>query len=365
MIFLLSQMLLAIAVAVILGVAIGWLIHRASQKRYNEAIRQTLSRQQRHLAQAQNDVAMLTDDYDDLKNQNQTEIEDLQKKNKQIPFLASNLEKSQLLVRQMMQKHDVKQRELTLKNERLATRIRQLEEQEQLRNTVEAELDSLRREHAAKARAQTALQSGAEDEQQDEVDPENHSEGSRYVVAEAAEDPFDEIMEIGSDLQSALAQDDQTQEDPGSDDTDDSDISDDTDNTDAADDTADDTADNTDGTDTTTETDSELLNETSDESRRLVNSVADEVMLDGSTDAATLFEPVDRQDDLQQIFGIGPVTEKALNKLGITSYSQLAELKHHEIQTIADALEIVPGRIERDNWVGNARRQLEEVLEQL
>ena len=80
---------------------------------------------------------------------------------------------------------------------------------------------------------------------------------------------------------------------------------------------------------------------------------------------APLFDPVDHQDDLQRLFGIGPTTEKALNTLGITSYSQLAELERHEIEKIADALQIVPERIEKDDWVGNARRQLEDVLEQL
>ncbi len=91
----------------------------------------------------------------------------------------------------------------------------------------------------------------------------------------------------------------------------------------------------------------------------------DDRLLDGSSDASSLFEAVEQRDDLQQIFGIGPVTEKALNDMGITSYSQLATLKHHEIQSIADTLQIVPGRIERDDWMGNARRQLEDVLEQL
>ena len=82
-------------------------------------------------------------------------------------------------------------------------------------------------------------------------------------------------------------------------------------------------------------------------------------------DSVPSFDPVGQKDDLQQIFGIGPLTEKALNDLGITSYSQLADLKQHDIQRIADALDIGASRIERDNWVGNARRQLEEVLEQL
>ena len=90
-----------------------------------------------------------------------------------------------------------------------------------------------------------------------------------------------------------------------------------------------------------------------------------EVDTDGSSDDATLFQAVDQRDDLQQIFGIGPMTEKALNELGITSYSQLADLQQHDIQRIADALDIGATRIKRDNWVGNARRQLEDVLEQL
>jgi len=82
-------------------------------------------------------------------------------------------------------------------------------------------------------------------------------------------------------------------------------------------------------------------------------------------DPDLLFDPVDQHDDLQTIFGIGPIFERSLNKLGITSYSQLAELKRHDIEKLAVALEIVPGKIERENWVGNARRQLEDVLEEL
>ncbi len=86
---------------------------------------------------------------------------------------------------------------------------------------------------------------------------------------------------------------------------------------------------------------------------------------DGENSESDAFEPVERHDDLQQIGGIDPTTEKALNDLGITSYAQLAKLKHHEIETIANALKIVPARIENDDWVGNARRQLEDVLEEL
>ncbi len=61
-------------------------------------------------------------------------------------------------------------------------------------------------------------------------------------------------------------------------------------------------------------------------------------------------------DDLQTIHGIGPVIEKSLNEIGITNYHQIAELTRREIEDIAEILEIFPGRIERDNWIGSARK---------
>jgi len=64
----------------------------------------------------------------------------------------------------------------------------------------------------------------------------------------------------------------------------------------------------------------------------------------------------DDVDDLQIIHGIGPVIERSLNDIGITSFNQLATLTRHEIEEVAEILKIFPGRIERDNWIGNARR---------
>lgn len=61
-------------------------------------------------------------------------------------------------------------------------------------------------------------------------------------------------------------------------------------------------------------------------------------------------------DDLQTIHGIGPVMEQSLNNIGITNYHQIAELTRREIEDIAEILEIFPGRIERDNWIGSARK---------
>ncbi|MBX2881270.1 MAG: hypothetical protein KTR32_15110 [Granulosicoccus sp.] len=379
MIYLLTQMVIALCVAAILGGAIGWLVHRANQRRYNEALRQALARQQRHLTQAQNEMATLAVDYDELKAQSNAQIEALKEDNEKIPSLSSNLEKSQLLVRQLIQKQDVKHREMTLKNDRLATKIKQLEEQAQLRNSVEAELSSMRRERAASdLHQQSDLPTLSSKTQTDDFSPAK----ARYVAAEALEDPFDEVMEVGDELQQALESNSSLLEDMP-----DSPLDDARDfagQADAALGTASADIDpidppqvsSTQAAESKKPRESSVVSQSAATSLEIDDSKVhlqakkyqnppDEPIRDSSPDTATLFELVDQQDDLQQIFGIGPVTEKALNKLGITSYAQLAELKHHEIQKIADALEIVPGRIERDNWVGNARRQLEEVLEQL
>lgn len=43
-----------------------------------------------------------------------------------------------------------------------------------------------------------------------------------------------------------------------------------------------------------------------------------------------------------------------LNGLGITALEQIAALKSHEIEKVNDAIEF-PGRIERDEWVSQAK----------
>ena len=64
---------------------------------------------------------------------------------------------------------------------------------------------------------------------------------------------------------------------------------------------------------------------------------------------------IDQKDDLKLISGVGPFIEKKLNKLGIYSFEQIAELSSSQINQITDAIEFFPGRIERDDWVGQAR----------
>lgn len=354
-------MILALAVAIVLGIALGWLIHRASHATRTNQLKHGLIRKNTQLTQAQQEISMLTDDYDDLHRKSQEKIDVLRDENRQIPVLNDNLEKSQLLVRQMMQRHEAQLREVNNENQRLMKKQTKQVQQEQVNTQPAAKLEEHRldstRDNTAAADSEATehkLPQGVSrlhdtegtidlstQETKEFTDTDtteeivfdtnaspaitkntdihaasvNKSVTSKVAVfaaAESEDDPFDKVIEVGDDFQLEF----------------------------------DDTAD-----------------ATSDHDKTLMH--VHDLPLDGSADAAKLFEPVNQHDDLQQIFGIGPLTEKALNELGITSYSQLAELKQHDIQRIADALEIGQSRIERDNWVGNARRQLEEVLEQL
>jgi predicted flap endonuclease-1-like 5' DNA nuclease len=68
-----------------------------------------------------------------------------------------------------------------------------------------------------------------------------------------------------------------------------------------------------------------------------------------------LFElPPEQADELQQIRGIGDGFERGLNKLGIYQFSQLAGLSSSEIVWIEAHLPTFHGRIERDDWPGQA-----------
>jgi predicted flap endonuclease-1-like 5' DNA nuclease len=61
-------------------------------------------------------------------------------------------------------------------------------------------------------------------------------------------------------------------------------------------------------------------------------------------------------DDLVLIHGVGPKIAKLLVSMGITSFRQVARFTPDDIETVTEALEAFPGRIERDDWVGSARQ---------
>ncbi len=60
-------------------------------------------------------------------------------------------------------------------------------------------------------------------------------------------------------------------------------------------------------------------------------------------------------DDLKLIVGIGPVLERMLRELGITTYRQIARWTERDIDDFNARLAEFPGRIRRDAWVAQAR----------
>lgn len=585
--WLILQMLLPIALAIVLGAALGWLLHRSASRVRLAELRAALGQRSRLLEQARADVSMLTDDYDELRERNRQQLDSLESENRRIPGLENNLEKSQLLVRQMIQRHDMELRELNAEKSRLAEQLaaRRRRERaseagvdagattEQAAADVEPELapsqesatspDEDPAAGAASGRA-TEVSPGsspdlpearsadgspdtpadtptdashhvspdaspdASSETSSDASPETSPETSpepppdpprgstpemagveprdgvldktraaaadaperegrsaatrqsretaaprrQRIVSKIATSPVRSKAEVGSwasrSLDGARSSDDVRPDtdhrvkpnavggsrDPGDERTDpqtDWQIERQTER--QTEQKADKRTERKterqterqaerqperqaerqaeqqserqaerhaeqqsewqaerqarQQTEQHAEQQSELQSELQSEwqaerqarrqteqhakqqseqqsewqARRQTEQHAEqqsewqaERQTEGQTDrqadglAGTdepLFEPVDRQDDLQRLDGIGPLTEKALNDLGITSYPQLAELRQFEIRRIADALQIVPETIERDDWVGNARRQLEEVLEEL
>jgi len=59
-------------------------------------------------------------------------------------------------------------------------------------------------------------------------------------------------------------------------------------------------------------------------------------------------------DDLKRISGVGPKLEGVLNSLGFWHFDQIAAWGPAEIAWV-DARISFKGRIERDDWVGQAR----------
>lgn len=62
----------------------------------------------------------------------------------------------------------------------------------------------------------------------------------------------------------------------------------------------------------------------------------------------------DDKDELKRIKGIGKVYEARLNSIGVFKFAQIAKLKDGGIQAI-EAITGFPGRVQREDWVGQAK----------
>jgi len=63
--------------------------------------------------------------------------------------------------------------------------------------------------------------------------------------------------------------------------------------------------------------------------------------------------PAGPADDLKLITGVGPVLEKTLNAIGITTWSQVAKLTPEQVDAVEREAGF-KGRIGRDNWLQQA-----------
>ena len=81
-----------------------------------------------------------------------------------------------------------------------------------------------------------------------------------------------------------------------------------------------------------------------------------------SNTANTIIDPAAETssvDDLKRIYGIGKKLEGVLNDLGIYRFSQIAELSPEKEQWIDSHLRF-KGRIERDQWIDQAKKLVAE-----
>lgn len=67
------------------------------------------------------------------------------------------------------------------------------------------------------------------------------------------------------------------------------------------------------------------------------------------------------KDDLKKIKGIGPSIEKKLNAIGIYTYGQIANFTAEDEHMVGDTIAFFPGRIERDEWVKQAKALKQQV----
>jgi len=89
----------------------------------------------------------------------------------------------------------------------------------------------------------------------------------------------------------------------------------------------------------------------------LVSDVED-IQVDDSWQPSGFSERPADADELKRIKGIGPVIEKTLNGLGIYQFKQIAEFSRDNIAWV-DKYIAFPGRIDREEWVSQAKELAE------
>ncbi len=66
------------------------------------------------------------------------------------------------------------------------------------------------------------------------------------------------------------------------------------------------------------------------------------------------------KNNLQEINGIGKSIEQKLNNIEIFTFEQISNFNSKDIAKITDLIKFFPGRIERDDWAGQAFKLLND-----
>jgi molybdopterin-containing oxidoreductase family membrane subunit len=63
-----------------------------------------------------------------------------------------------------------------------------------------------------------------------------------------------------------------------------------------------------------------------------------------------------QSDDLKKISGVGPKMEEVLNEIGIYTFLQVSKMTQKEYDLLDSITGSFPGRAERDDWAGQAKK---------
>lgn len=100
--------------------------------------------------------------------------------------------------------------------------------------------------------------------------------------------------------------------------------------------------------------------EEDDEQEEEVDAAAARLAIQNAIGPKIKAATADEKNDLEKINGIGSFIESKLNDLGIYTYEQISQWDDPMIEAVTTAIEFFPGRIKRDDWVGQAKKLMGE-----
>ncbi len=89
----------------------------------------------------------------------------------------------------------------------------------------------------------------------------------------------------------------------------------------------------------------------------LLDSEAKKDEVDAMLGRIGSYDPaVQKPDDLKKISGVGPLMEQKLHQLGIYTFTQVSRMTKKDYDLLDEIIESFPGRAEREDWAGQAKK---------